>query len=286
MTSRPLFMSVAESMVILAPIVQVGWARASAGRRRRPCAPRDQLAERAARGGQDEPLPPGQVLAHQALPDGRVLRIDGPQPGQRGGHRRGRIGRRTAAARALASGMTRWPPATSVSLLAVATTLPAARAASTGRRLTTPPVATMTRSTSSRVAISTRASSPGAAIGCPRAAAGAPPHRGRPARRPSGRSAAAWALSVSASRPAARATTWKASAPAETSTSRVCRPIEPVDPRSATPTLAPGGRCAAWQPPSRAHDDQVAEDHGRREEEGVDAIEDAAVAGDEVCRSP
>ena len=37
--------------------------------------------------------------------------------------------------------MTRWPPATSVSLLAVATTLPARSAARTGRRLTMPPVA-------------------------------------------------------------------------------------------------------------------------------------------------
>ena len=54
----------------------------------------------------------------------------------------------TSAARRRASGITRWPPATSVSLLAVATTFPAARAARTGRRLTIPPVATTTRSTS------------------------------------------------------------------------------------------------------------------------------------------
>ena len=58
--------------------------------------------------------------------------------------------------------MTRWPPATRVSLLAVATTLPARSAARTGRRLTTPPVATTTRSTSSRVASSIMASSPAA----------------------------------------------------------------------------------------------------------------------------
>ena len=63
---------------------------------------------------------------------------------------------RLRAARRRASGMTRWPPATSVSLLAVATTLPARSAARTGRRLTTPPVATTTRSTSSRVASSTQ----------------------------------------------------------------------------------------------------------------------------------
>ena len=59
-----------------------------------------------------------------------------------------------------ASAITRWPPATSVSLLAVATTLPARSAASVGRRDTTPPVPTTTRSTSSRVASSTSASSP------------------------------------------------------------------------------------------------------------------------------
>ena len=65
-----------------------------------------------------------------------------------------------AAAWARASAITRWPPATSVSLLAVATTLPARSAASVGRSDTTPPVPTITRSTSSRVASSTRASSP------------------------------------------------------------------------------------------------------------------------------
>ena len=64
------------------------------------------------------------------------------------------------AARFRARGITRCPPATSVSLLAVATILPARSAASTGRRLTTPPVATITRSTSSRVATSSSAGSP------------------------------------------------------------------------------------------------------------------------------
>ena len=53
----------------------------------------------------------------------------------------GRIAAATPRRSSRASGMTRWPPATSVSLLAVATTLPARSAARTGRRLTTPPVA-------------------------------------------------------------------------------------------------------------------------------------------------
>ena len=57
---------------------------------------------------------------------------------------------------ARASAITRCPPATSVSLLAVATTLPARSAASVGRSDTTPPVPTITRSTSSRVASSTQ----------------------------------------------------------------------------------------------------------------------------------
>ena len=64
------------------------------------------------------------------------------------------------SARARASGITRWPPATSVSLLAVATILPASRAASTERSATRPPVATSTRSTSGRAAISCSASRP------------------------------------------------------------------------------------------------------------------------------
>ena len=83
MTSRPLFMRVAESTVILAPMCQVGWARASGGRTvlevGRP------VAERAAGGRQDEPCDLAEVFAGEALPDRRVLRIDGPQPAQRAG---------------------------------------------------------------------------------------------------------------------------------------------------------------------------------------------------------
>ena len=68
-----------------------------------------------------------QVLADQALPDRGVLGIDRAQPG-RAGSPMGRAGRVAAPSRRAApraSGMTRCPPATSVSLLAVATTLPA-----------------------------------------------------------------------------------------------------------------------------------------------------------------
>ena len=72
-----------------------------------------------------------------------MLRIDRSEPGERAGVRVAGSVAATADARSRASGITRWPPATSVSLLAVATTLPARSAARTGRRLTTPPVATI-----------------------------------------------------------------------------------------------------------------------------------------------
>ena len=215
-TSRPLFASVAESIVIFAPIDQVGWRRACCG----------VTADRSAgpsRNGPPEAVrierrDPRHRLADEALPDRRVLGIDRAEPGERAGEagRRDRS-RARSAARARASGMTRWPPATSVSLLAVATTLPAASAARTGRRLTMPPVATTTRSTSSRVAISARRRAVGAGDGDP----GAEP-RGllrqqtsdwlrRPARRP--RNASGWAAR----------------------TSSACVPIEPVEPRTRDP---------------------------------------------------
>ena len=81
-TSSALFMSVAESIVTLAPIVQVGCASASSWRGRRE-----------ALGGQSRNGPPeavrinrlhvGRSLTGEALPDGRVLGVDRPQPRQR-----------------------------------------------------------------------------------------------------------------------------------------------------------------------------------------------------------
>ena len=159
MTSRPLFASVAESIVILAPIVHVGCSSACSG-----------VTASSSTGVASRNGPPEAVrtrrrdvrhrLADEALPDRRVLRIDRSEPGQRARVRVDGVRGRSPAARARAWGITRWPPATSVSLLAVATTLPARSAASTGRRLTTPPVAMTTRSTSSRVASASSASDP------------------------------------------------------------------------------------------------------------------------------
>ena len=83
MTSRPLFMRVAESIVILAPMCQVGWARASAGR----------TFDRSA--GPSRNGPPDAVRMSRATSPGcsparhcqiaECSRIDRPQPSQRAG---------------------------------------------------------------------------------------------------------------------------------------------------------------------------------------------------------
>ena len=90
MTSRPLLASVAESIVILAPMVQVGWRRARSGVTDGELLGR-RVEERPARRGQHEARDRRPRLAHQALPDGRMLGVDRPQPGERrprAGHRR------------------------------------------------------------------------------------------------------------------------------------------------------------------------------------------------------
>ena len=233
MTSRPLLASVAESMVILAPIVQVGWRSACGGRHRVELG-RRRVEERAARGGQDQRGDARHRLADEALPDRRMLRIDRPEPGQRarvriGRTRRGDVGRQGPRA----SGITRWPPATSVSLLAVATTLPARSAARTGRRLTMPPVPTMTRSTSSRVASATSASAP--------ADPSVPGGRSRPASAAGSRQGdGGWPQAGGLLRQQRRVPAGgeghdlEARRGCAARTSTAWRPIEPVDPSRAT----------------------------------------------------
>ena len=80
MTSRPLFIIVAESIVILGPIFQVGWASASstviAVERVEPAFP-----EGAARGRQDQPARLPGIPAAQRLVDRAVLGVHREQLG-------------------------------------------------------------------------------------------------------------------------------------------------------------------------------------------------------------
>ena len=78
-TSSPLFISVAESMVILLPIVQVGCFSARAGVIGIHLFPR-RVQKRTARCGQDQPADAVNVLSLQALEDGTVFAVDREQP--------------------------------------------------------------------------------------------------------------------------------------------------------------------------------------------------------------
>ena len=94
MTSRPLFASVAESIVIFAPMLQVGWRRACCG-----VIAANSAAGRSRNGPPDavriEARPPCEVLADEALPDRRMLRVDRAQPAERAGEGVGRARRAT-----------------------------------------------------------------------------------------------------------------------------------------------------------------------------------------------
>ena len=78
-TSRPLFRSVAESMVILGPMLQVGCFSASAGVTR--ATRHSTIAKSAARGRQQQATDAlgVRLLALQTLPDSAVLTIDREQ---------------------------------------------------------------------------------------------------------------------------------------------------------------------------------------------------------------
>ena len=133
-TSRPLFISVAESMVILRPIRQVGWLSASSGVTAASRS-RGQVAERSARRGEDQ-----------------APHLAGRAPGAgTGGWRCARCRPAARRRRARAPRPSRGSPAmTSTSLLASAMRLPAAMAASTASSASVPDEAHSTMSTSSR----------------------------------------------------------------------------------------------------------------------------------------
>ena len=198
MTSRPLFISVAESMVFFTPICQVGWASASATVAAAICsAVRSRTARRRGEHDRRDALA---RLALQALEDRGVLAVDGQQ--------------RRAAARRVATSSS--PAATMSSLFATATSMPRSTAANTASNATAPSVAasTICASLSQATACSPRA-----------------PSRASATTRGPKRSACC--ASRSTLRPAASPTTsnrsgWRAI------TSSAWRPMLPVLPRIAT----------------------------------------------------
>src|SRR6185503_16208516 len=141
----PLFIIVAESTEILAPIDQLGWATACAG----VAAP--IVSAEAARNG--PPL---------------AVRINLETSAERLPARHWKIALcslsmgSSVALDERAASVIRAPAVTSASLLARATVLPASTAPITGRKPAQPTIAAMTRSASAAAA-STRASSPAAA---------------------------------------------------------------------------------------------------------------------------
>ena len=88
MTSRPLFISVAESIVILPPIAQVGCLSACSTVTSSSSVAR-AAAERAAGGGDDEPLDGARALAGDQLVQRGVLGVDRDQLGAGGLGERG-----------------------------------------------------------------------------------------------------------------------------------------------------------------------------------------------------
>ena len=148
MTSRPLFISVAESIVIFAPICHVGCRRAcstvtpsSAGR--------GPPAERAARRRQHEAADLAGRRSRQALEERAVLGVDRQQ--------------RTPCSRA--ARVISAPAITSVSLLASAMVRPARIAASVGTRPAAPTSAETTTSAGTSAARVARPSAPASSSG-------------------------------------------------------------------------------------------------------------------------
>ena len=103
MTSRPLLARVAESIVILAPIVQVGCLSACSGVTTAISSARG-IEEWTARCGEHEGSHGRHGFADEALPDGRMLRIDRAEPGQRAGERIAGLGLARASREAASEG--------------------------------------------------------------------------------------------------------------------------------------------------------------------------------------
>src|ERR1035437_3671048 len=279
MISRPLLAMVAESIVIFAPIRHVGWRSACSG------VAVARSATLACRKGPPEAVSSKRATLAWRSPTRHCQIAECSESmgrSQPSGLASGWFGSPVAvavpAARPRTSGITRWPPATSVSLLAVATTFPALSAASTDRRATNPPVATRTRSTSERVTKDSRASAP-VAISVPGGRSRRPAARSSASETTAGRSKRACSSSSCACEPVASATTRNASG-LRAMTSTAWRPTDPPEPRSATRR----GPLPAERPPSADKSCDIRRHHWGRKDECVRPIENAAVARDQVPR--
>ncbi len=143
MTSKPLFMRVAESMVIFPPMFQVGWARASSTVTRSSSS---------------------LVLSRKGPPEAvRITLCKSRSPTPCRHWKMALCSLSTGRSRTLCSltaSITTLPAATSVSLFAKATSFPALMAAKVGRMPAAPTTAFNTRSTPSIAAISSMALGP------------------------------------------------------------------------------------------------------------------------------
>ena len=245
-------------------------------RRQRPPASRRGTARRT-RSGSGPRRRPSIRRRGTARSPSAPSRSGGARPA---GSRTGRPGASAAtpAASARASGMTRWPPATSVSLLAVATTLPARERGEDRPEADDPARRRRRRGRRRR---GSRASIERVRAADPFACRAAGPGRRAPAA--SARATAAGRnrrglLGQQAPRSSRRRGATTRNAPGWAArTSIVWRPIEPVEPRRATRA---GARSPA--PPGSADEGDDIQRHDRGgEHERIDPVEHAAVARDQ-----
>ena len=211
--SKALLTSVAESIVILGPIRQVGWASASAA-----------VTVASSADGRPRNGPPEAVRIRRATSPSRS-----PTRHCQIAECSESIGRSRSSGSppsSISSRSTRWPPVTSVSLLASATRRPL-------RARPAPPAARPCRWSRRPRSRRHRACQLLEAAGRPALARELARTRiGAPARAPG--QAASWATNSAVARPAARPTRANRSGWAEI-TSSAWRPIEPVEPRTTTP---------------------------------------------------
>ncbi len=224
-TSSPLFIRVAESMVILGPMDQVGWVRA--------CSRVTWLRSGVVRKGPPEPVSSRRRTSCWRWPRSDWwIALCSLSTGS------------TEAPCRRAASMQRLPAMTSGSLLATATVTPRRMARSVGLNPTAPTIAVSTTSASGWPATASAPASPHSSSG-----SGVRPRwlsrarsRSRVASSRTETTAGSKRSICSARRstlpPAARATTLKCSGKSAT-TERALAPTEPVEPRIASPLIRP-----------------------------------------------